>query len=113
LVLSVDHTLPADVVDRLLWRDAQEILGRHAEPGYDGECGWCGAVWPCQARRLAEAADTASRRPWREAWTARHDLRSLPSWRADLSDAAGGYADRGITGARRRARATLARGRYY
>jgi hypothetical protein len=109
---SVDHTAPSDVVDRLLWRDAQEILGRHAQAGLRGLCQWCGGLWPCQPRRLAEAADTASRRS-SEAWTTRHDLRGVPSWRADLSDAAGGYADRGITGARRRARAALDRGRGY
>jgi hypothetical protein len=86
-VVSVDHTEPADVVDRLLWRDAQQILERHAEPDRAGNCEWCGKEWPCAPRRLAERAEAASRRPWNEAWTARHDLyslRTLPSWRVEL-----------------------------
>lgn len=75
---------PVGVVDRLLWRDAQRMLDRHAEPS-DGRCGWCGWLWPCPPRRLAERAADASQLPWREGWTARHDLnglRALPSWRA-------------------------------
>ena len=81
--------VPADIVDRLLWRDAQQMLGRHAEPDHDGNCVWCGWRWPCAPRRLAERADTASRRPWREAWTLRHDLnsiRAMPGLRAGLED---------------------------
>ena len=85
-MVSVDHSEPAisgrdaapdDVVDRLLWKDAREILGRHARPGPDGGCDWCGGAWPCHPRRLAEHAEAASRRPWREGWTARHDLNSV------------------------------------
>jgi len=85
-MVSVDHTVPVatshetapeDVVDWLLWRDAREILRRHSGPGSDGGCDWCGGAWPCHPRRLAEHADAASRRPWREAWTARHDLNSV------------------------------------
>lgn len=75
---------PVDVLDRLLWRDAQQLLGRHAEPDYDGRCLWCGWQWPCPPRRLAERAEAASCRPWQESWTARHDLndlRTMPSWR--------------------------------
>jgi hypothetical protein len=68
---------PADVVDRLLWRDAQLMLDRHAEPDGGGDCVWCGWRWPCSSRRLAERADAASRRPWLEAWTVRHDLNSI------------------------------------
>jgi hypothetical protein len=68
---------PTDVVDRLLWRDAQELLGRHTHPEPDGSCVWCGRRWPCAPRRLAERADAASRRPWRVAWTLRHDLNSI------------------------------------
>jgi hypothetical protein len=89
-MVSVDHTEPTDVVDRLLWRDAQHMLGRHAQPDHDGRCVWCGSEWPCPPRRLAQRAEAASRRPWREAWTARHDLnglRALPSWRGDLGGA--------------------------
>jgi hypothetical protein len=78
--------VPVDITDRMLWRDAQQMLDRHAEPGADGRCGWCGWQWPCPPRRLAERAEAAARRPWRESWTARHDLnglRGLPSWRGD------------------------------
>jgi hypothetical protein len=86
-LVSVDQVEPADVVDRLLWRDAQQILERHYEPDLDGQCVWCGRSWPCAPRRLAERAEAASRRPWNEAWTARHDLyslRALPGWRVEL-----------------------------
>ena len=83
----LDGTQPADVVDRLLWRDAQEMLGRHAEPDPDDTCVWCGWRWPCAARRLAERAAAASRRPFRVAWTLRHDLnsiRAMPALHAGL-----------------------------
>lgn|GEM_PF-4693408 len=76
-MVSDDTEEPADVVDRLLWRDAQLILGRHVEPDHEGRCVWCGRSWPCPPRRLAERAEVAARRPWNEAWTARHDLYSL------------------------------------
>jgi hypothetical protein len=78
---------PTGVVDRLLWRDAQQIINRHAEPDQDGNCVWCGQAWPCAPRRLAERADVASRRGWNEAWTVRNDLYgllSMPGWRAEL-----------------------------
>ncbi|WP_236049972.1 hypothetical protein [Paractinoplanes ovalisporus] len=81
--------MPNEIVDRLLWRDAQQMLGRHAEPDEDGSCVWCGWRWPCAPRRLAERADAASRRPWREAWTIRHDLnsiRAMPGLRAGHDD---------------------------
>jgi hypothetical protein len=87
--MHADHTEPIDVVDRLLWRDAQHMLGRHAEPDNTGRCVWCGWDWPCPPRRLAERAEEASYRPWRESWTARHDLngiRALPSWRDALGE---------------------------
>jgi hypothetical protein len=86
-LVIVDQSEPTDVVDRLLWRDAQQILGRHSEPDGQGQCLWCGRQWPCAPRRLAENAAVASRRPWNEAWTARHDLyslRSMPGWQAEL-----------------------------
>lgn len=86
-----DTTEPTDVVDRLLWREAQEMLGRHSEPDADSTCVWCGWRWPCAPRRLAERAATASRRPWRFAWTLRHDLnsiRAMPGLRAGLDGAA-------------------------
>src|SRR5439155_10840796 len=86
-LVSVDHAEPADVVDRLLWRDAQHMLGRHTEPDGCGQCVWCGRSWPCAPRRLAERAEKAAFKPWNEVWTARHDLHSVratPSWRAGL-----------------------------
>jgi len=97
--------VPADIVDRLLWRDAQQMLGRHAEPDLDGNCVWCGWRWPCAPRRLAERADAASRRPWREAWTLRHDLnsiRAMPGLRAGLEE----NPDRGRHGHSPRTRET-------
>lgn len=60
---SVDHAEPADVVDRLLWRDAQYILKRHAGPNDDGMCAWCSRRWPCGPRRLAERAQEAALKP--------------------------------------------------
>jgi hypothetical protein len=83
-----DSPEPIEIVDRLLWRDAQQMLDRHAQADPDGRCEWCGWHWPCPPRRLAERAEVAARRPWRESWTARHDLhgrRTLPSWRAEQS----------------------------
>jgi hypothetical protein len=88
-MVIADESVPTDIVDRLLWQDAQQMLERHAEPGQDGNCVWCGWRWPCSPRRLAERADAASRRPWREAWTLRHDLnsiRAMPGLRAGLED---------------------------
>ena len=88
-MVIADQSVPDDIVDRLLWRDAQQMLGRHTEAGADGTCVWCGWRWPCAPRRLAERADAASRRPWREAWTLRHDLnsiRAMPGLRAGLED---------------------------
>jgi hypothetical protein len=76
-MVNVDHSEPADVVDPLLWRDAQHLLGRHATADQAGGCGWCGERWPCSPRRLAERAEAASRRHWRESWTARHELNAL------------------------------------
>ncbi|GGN58197.1 hypothetical protein GCM10010112_11800 [Actinoplanes lobatus] len=91
-MVDVDEAAPADIVDRLLWRDAQRMLGRHVANGVDGlegTCDWCGWRWPCSARRLAERAAAVARRPWREAWTLRHDLnsmRSLPGKRAGADE---------------------------
>jgi hypothetical protein len=76
-MVSVDHTEPADVVDRLLWQEAQAMLGRHAEPDGADCCAGCGRPWPCPTRRLAVRADEASRSPWREALSFRHDLNSV------------------------------------
>jgi hypothetical protein len=96
-MVTVDRTEirraePGDIVDRLLWQDAQQMLVRHAEPDPEGLCVWCGWRWPCAPRRLAERADAVSRRPWREAWTLRHDvnsLRAMPGLRAGLEDNGG------------------------
>jgi hypothetical protein len=71
-----DGHCPADVVDRLLWRNAQSILQRHPVRS-DGGCPWCGPASPCSPRRLAEQAVDAARRPWHEAWTARNDITHL------------------------------------
>ena len=94
------RAVPTDVVDRLLWRDAQTILTRHraAQPPKHGDpgagygapaepapiCANCGHSWPCAPRRLAERAQNAALGSWNEAWTARHDLRAVPAWRLDL-----------------------------
>ena len=70
---------PADVVDRLLWLNAQRILDRHVLR-FDGVCLWCARRGPCSPRRLAQRAEAASRRPWHEAWTARNEIsRLLPA----------------------------------
>lgn len=83
---------PVEIIDRLLWRDAQQMLDRHAQSGTDGRCEWCGWHWPCPPRRLAERAEVAASRvavagdPRREPWTAQPDLpdlHPLPSWRAE------------------------------
>ena len=88
-MVIADESVPTDIVDRLLWHDAQQMLARHAGAGADGNCVWCGWRWPCAPRRLAERADAASRRQWRDAWTLRHDLnsiRAMPGFRAGLED---------------------------
>ena len=56
VVLADDPTEPTDIVDRLLWRDAQAMLRRHAKPDSTHNCVWCGWRWPCAPRRLAERA---------------------------------------------------------
>lgn len=82
--------VPADVVDRLLWRDAQRVLARHTAVDGGGQCRCCDAVWPCTAQRLATRAEEASKLPWRDGWTTRHDLNAmlvLPQWRAAVRPA--------------------------
>lgn len=54
---------PADVVDRLLWRDAQLMLSRHNMPDRHGYCAWCREPYPCPPRRLAERARAAAYEP--------------------------------------------------
>lgn len=57
---DVDRAAPVDVMDRLLWRDAKHTLDRHNAPDDDGMCVWCGRLWPCAARRLAERAEAVA-----------------------------------------------------
>lgn len=86
--VSPETAVPDEVVDRLLWRDAQYVLARHQRVN-DG-CSCCGESWPCTARRLAERAEAASRLPWQDGWRARDDLnavQALPEWRAVASPA--------------------------
>jgi hypothetical protein len=47
---------PDEVVDRILWRDAQLMLGRHKTAGGSGDCAWCRQPFPCEAYQLAERA---------------------------------------------------------
>ncbi|GIG58427.1 hypothetical protein Lfu02_27990 [Longispora fulva] len=85
VTVDLAEETPADVTDPLLWRDAQFMLRRHSRPDERGLCVWCGRAWSCAPRRLAERAAAAARKPWREAWTARHDIagmRALPEWRS-------------------------------
>ena len=81
----VETDCPSDVVDRLLWRNAQRILHRHVVR-LDGTCHWCGRMAPCGPRELADRADAVSRLPWHEAWEARNEItRMLPVVAADLA----------------------------
>ncbi len=73
---QVQRDCPGDVVDRLLWRNAQAILRRHVVR-MDGTCQWCGHQAPCSPRRLAERADVVSRQHGREAVAARNDFTRL------------------------------------
>src|SRR5687768_16576800 len=100
-MVNDDRTEPPGIVDRLLWQDARSMLGRHAEPNLAGNCVWCGWRWPCSSRRLAERAETVARRPWREAWTLRHDLNSIlavPGMRVGGGNPDGGGRVPGSTG---------------
>jgi hypothetical protein len=72
----VETECPADVTDRLLWRNAQRILSRHVVR-LDGTCQWCGRDAPCAPRELAERADAVSRLPWHEGWAARNEITRL------------------------------------
>ena len=79
----VERECPTDVVDRLLWRNAQRILDRHAAR-FDGSCQWCGRWSPCSPRRLAERADALSRQADGGGWAARNEItRLLPVLAAD------------------------------
>jgi len=76
---------PTDVVDRLLWRNAQRILHRHVVK-LDGTCHWCGRQAPCGPRAVAVRADEVSRMPWHDAWDARNEItRMLPLVTAELT----------------------------
>ena len=72
----INGDCPDDVVDRVLWRNAQSILEHHSIH-VDGACRACGRRSPCSPRRLAERAAAAARRPWHEAWTARNDMSGI------------------------------------
>jgi hypothetical protein len=76
-MVTVDQSVPPGTVDRLLWQEAQSLLGSHVRSGPDGTCVCCGWRWPCAPRRLAEHAEVAAARQWRDAWTLRHDLNSI------------------------------------
>ncbi len=81
----VEADCPADVMDRLLWRNAQRILERHVVR-LDGTCQWCGRRSPCSPRRLAERAEALARQPWHETWAARNEItRLLPVLAADFA----------------------------
>ena len=73
---QLEPDCPGDVVDRLLWRNAQAILRRHLIRR-DGTCLWCGHQAPCSPRRRAERADVVSRLPSHEALAARNDITRL------------------------------------
>ena len=106
-MVSVDHEAPADIVDHLLWQESQTMLGRHAAPDLHGFCVGCGWQWPCAPRRLAERAEAASRSPWREALSFRHDLnsiRAVADMRTDVDDKQLAGRTAGPTGGNRRAR---------
>jgi hypothetical protein len=84
----------SEIIDPLLWRDAQLMLGRHAEPGYDDRCVWCGFRWPCPARRLAERALRAACRPHRgvnghRTDSYRPEASEPDGYRPDVSERAG------------------------
>jgi hypothetical protein len=88
----VQPDCPGDVVDHMLWRNAQAILRRHViRP--DGTCQWCGLRAPCSPRRLAERADVVSRLPPHPALAGRDDAtRLLPLMIADSARVRGGWA---------------------
>jgi len=54
---------PREVVDRLLWRDAQLMLSRHSGVDRWGNCSWCRMPAPCPARRLAQRAQEMAYEP--------------------------------------------------
>jgi hypothetical protein len=55
--------VPGQVVDRLLWRDAQLMLSRHSAADDNGNCVWCREPYPCPPRELAERAKAISYQP--------------------------------------------------
>jgi hypothetical protein len=71
-----DAVCPDEVVDRLLWRNAQRILHRHAIR-LDGTCHWCGEPAPCPARELALRADEIARMPARDAIAVRNEITGM------------------------------------
>jgi hypothetical protein len=75
-VKVLNDGVPSEVVDRQLFREAQDLLTWHTADGH-GACRGCGGPWPCTCRRLAERAEGAAFGSWNKAWTARHDLNSV------------------------------------
>jgi hypothetical protein len=74
--LDIEADCPADVVDRLLWRNAQRVLNRHAVR-LDGTCHWCRQPAPCDAHRLAQRAAEVACLPWHEAWRLRNEISGM------------------------------------
>jgi hypothetical protein len=102
---TAEADCPTDVVDRLLWRNAQQILHRHVVR-LDGSCRWCGQPTPCAAQSLARRAEEVARLPWHEAWPARNEITSLlpvvSSDRPQRSRTGDDAPNRGNTAAARR-----------
>lgn len=101
----IEADCPADVVDRLLWRNAQRILNRHAVR-LNGTCHWCGRPAPCDANKLAMRALEVARMPWHEAWRLRNEITGmLPVVTAELRGrATASPSERGRPVARTRTR---------
>ena len=98
-LVSSDSRDPIGVVDRQLWRDAQDMLHRHVPVAGTDVCAWCHRAWPCVAHRVGQRAEVAAFKPWNQAWTARGDLHSIrPSGArpaATATDRPVGYRNRG------------------
>ncbi|GAA3347647.1 hypothetical protein GCM10020358_63190 [Amorphoplanes nipponensis] len=76
-MVIVDEAVPADIVDRLLWQDAQQMLRRHVEPATTAKCV---LVRLALALRSAPARGTGRARVRARGgrrWTLRHDLNSV------------------------------------
>jgi hypothetical protein len=92
---------PADVIDPMLWNDAQLILRRHFAPAGSDSCSWCSGYWPCAPAQLAMRAETAARRSGRDSLLLRNSNASrftprspghasgVPEQRPPLTESAG------------------------